>query len=91
MILRAAALAIALASGCLPALAQAGSDAPGEGARQAADDLRGAVEVLNAARVRDRVAALTRTIRAYEFGLGALRDGLRRAAIRDARSPPSSR
>ena len=66
MILRAAALAIALASGCLPALAQAGSDAPAEGARQAADDLRGAVEALNAAKgARDRVAALTRTIRAY--------------------------
>ncbi len=84
MILRAAALAIALASGCLPALAQAGSDAPAEGARQAADDLRGAVEALNAAKgARDRVAALTRTIRAYESGLGALRDGLRRAAIRE--------
>lgn len=84
MILRAAALAIALASGCLPALAQAGSDAPAEGARQAADDLRGAVEALNAAKgARDRVAALTRTIRAYESGLGALRDGLRRAAVRE--------
>lgn len=84
MILRAAALAIALASGCLPALAQAGSDVPAEGARQAADDLRGAVEALNAAKgARDRVAALTRTIRAYESGLGALRDGLRRAAIRE--------
>lgn len=31
---------------------------------------------------RDRVAALTRTIRAYEEGLAALREGLRRAAIR---------
>jgi len=32
---------------------------------------------------RDRVAALTRTIRAYEEGLAALREGLRRAAIRE--------
>jgi septal ring factor EnvC (AmiA/AmiB activator) len=33
---------------------------------------------------RDRVAALTRVIRAYEEGLMALREGLRRAAIREA-------
>lgn len=31
----------------------------------------------------DRVAALTQTIRAYEEGLVALRDGMRRAAIRE--------
>ena len=32
----------------------------------------------------DRIAALTATIRAYEDGLLALRDGLRRAALREA-------
>ncbi|WP_212522728.1 peptidoglycan DD-metalloendopeptidase family protein [Actibacterium sp. MT2.3-13A] len=32
---------------------------------------------------QDRVAALTRTIRAYEAGLAALREGLRRATIRE--------
>lgn len=32
----------------------------------------------------DRVAALTQTIRAYEEGLKALREGVRRAAIREA-------
>jgi septal ring factor EnvC (AmiA/AmiB activator) len=54
------------------------------GARRSADELRDAIADLRAARgARDRVAALTRTIRAYESGLGALRDGLRRAAIRE--------
>ncbi|MBZ4022131.1 peptidase M23 [Rhodobacter sp. TJ_12] len=54
-------------------------------AQQAADDLRGAISALEAAQSRsDRVAALTQTISAYETGLGALRDGLRRAAIRES-------
>ena len=30
----------------------------------------------------DQIAALTETVRAYEDGLGAMRDGLRRVAIR---------
>ncbi|MEZ5777471.1 MAG: peptidoglycan DD-metalloendopeptidase family protein [Paracoccaceae bacterium] len=33
---------------------------------------------------KDRVAALTRTIQAYDAGLGALRDALRRASVREA-------
>src|SRR5690606_18775449 len=33
---------------------------------------------------QDRVAALTAVIRAYESGLAALREGLRRAAIQEA-------
>lgn len=50
----------------------------------AAEDLRGAVEALQAAQSSaDRVSALTETITAYEKGLGALRDGLRRAAVRE--------
>ncbi len=51
----------------------------------AADTLRASVAALDVAKSsKDRVAALTETIRAYEEGLGALRDGLRRAAIREA-------
>ena len=51
---------------------------------KAAEDLRAAVEALEQAEAApDRVAALTQTIAAYEKGLGALRDGLRRAAMRE--------
>lgn len=46
-----------------------------EAAHRALDDAKGA---------RDRVAALTQTIGGYEDGLDALRDGLRRAAIRES-------
>ncbi|KFE35154.1 murein hydrolase activator EnvC family protein [Thioclava atlantica] len=53
-------------------------------AMQAADELRASIDALDAARSeQDRVKALTRTISAYEVGLTALRDGLRRAAIRE--------
>jgi len=53
-------------------------------AMSAASDLRKAITALNDAQTKsDRVAALTKTISAYEMGLGALRDGLRRAAIRE--------
>ena len=53
-------------------------------ALSASNNLRKAITALNAARTKaDRVSALTRTISAYELGLGALRDGLRRAAIRE--------
>ena len=55
-----------------------------DAALKAADDLRGAIAKLDAAQTKaDRVAALTTTITAYERGLAALRDGLRRAAIRE--------
>ena len=37
----------------------------------------------NAESARDRVAALTETVRAYENGLSAMRDGLRGATIRE--------
>lgn len=50
---------------------------------QAAARLVAAGDALEAASGRsDRVAALTETVQAYEAGLAALRDGLRRAAIR---------
>ncbi|MEM6307844.1 MAG: peptidase M23, partial [Pseudomonadota bacterium] len=60
--------------------AQAG---PAEDAAQAADDVRRASELLaNVENRRDRVQALTTTINALENGMAALREGLRRAAIR---------
>lgn len=83
MSLRALLLAAALAA--LPAAFARAEVTSVEGARQSADELRDAIAALREAKgAKDRVAALTRTIRAYETGLGALRDGLRRASIREA-------
>ena len=78
MVLRGAFLAWMISAGVA-------LDSPAaETALRAADDLRAAIGALDAARTKaDRVAALTETITAYEAGLGALRDGLRRAAIRE--------
>ncbi|MEM7488818.1 MAG: peptidoglycan DD-metalloendopeptidase family protein [Pseudomonadota bacterium] len=54
-----------------------------EVARGAAAQLEAAAAQLDAAQgAGDRVAALTATIRAYEEGLAALRDGLRQIAVR---------
>jgi septal ring factor EnvC (AmiA/AmiB activator) len=62
-----------------PVLAQT----PSEAALAASERLQEARIILEAADGRsDRVAALTQTVQAYEDGLAALRDGLRRAAIR---------
>ncbi len=78
MILRAAALALALTA--LPAAA--GTVA--EQAAAAAENLATAMQALEtAAKARDRVAALTQTIRAYEEGLAALREALRQAELRE--------
>jgi murein hydrolase activator len=78
MILRAAALCLLLAS---PAWSE---DVAAEAAAASAN-LGQAVAALEAATgARDRVAALTQTIRAYEEGLAALREALRQAAIREA-------
>lgn len=53
-------------------------------ARVAADALETAsVSLQEAESARDRVRALTATVRAYEGGLEAMRDGLRRATIRE--------
>lgn len=72
------ALLLALAA---PAAGQSVTDQ----ARQASADLEAAVAALDAAsEARDRVAALTQTITAYELGLAALRESLRQAAIREA-------
>jgi len=78
--IRALALAVLVSLG--PA---ARAQSVAEQAVRAAADLQTAVAALDAATgARDQVAALTQTIRAYEAGLGALREGLRQAAIRDA-------
>ncbi|MAQ46400.1 MAG: peptidase M23 [Confluentimicrobium sp.] len=86
--IRRVALLLCL-SFALPALeARAQSGAGGEAAmmaEQAAADLAAAAEGLaRADRGRDRVAALTRVVRAYEDGLSALREGIRNAVIREA-------
>ena len=79
MTLRAVALALLLA---LPAQAQDTETVLI--ARRAAQALaQAAVALEEATGARDRVAALTRTVKAYEEGLNALREGLRRAAIRE--------
>jgi len=77
-VIRTAALLLILSAGALWA-------SPAEkAALKAADDLRASIGALDAAQTKaDRVAALTETITAYEAGLAALRDGLRRAAIRE--------
>ncbi|KKM69971.1 hypothetical protein LCGC14_1445370, partial [marine sediment metagenome] len=54
-------------------------------ARRAMADLEAASAQLDAADgARDRVQALTQTIQAFETGLGAMREGLRQAAINEA-------
>lgn len=78
--LRALLLALILTCGAVGVQAQVP-----QAAQLAADDLRAAIAALDTARgASDRVAALTTTIGAYERGLAALRDGLRRVAIREA-------
>ncbi len=68
--------------GASPVLAQ---NAASEAALAAAQQLEQASIALNEAEgARDRVKALTDTIQAYEAGLSAMRDSLRRAALREA-------
>lgn len=63
----------------------AAQDGPVTVARRAAGQLEAAQIALQSAdSASDRVAALTQTIRAYENGLSASRESLRRAAIREA-------
>ncbi|MBE0454606.1 murein hydrolase activator EnvC family protein [Roseovarius autotrophicus] len=81
MRLAAACLALALA---LPGMAPAQSGDPATNARAAAETLGLAAEALDRAEgARNRVKALTEVIRAYESGLEAMREGLRRAALRE--------
>ena len=56
----------------------------GAQARAALADLdKAAASLADAQKKRDRVQALTQTVRAFEAGLGALREGLRQASIRE--------
>lgn len=76
--IRATALALLLLA--VPATAQSVTDQ----AAQASRDLQSAIEALHEATgSKDRVAALTQTIRAYEDGLSALREALRQAHLRE--------
>lgn len=85
MTLRAALLCLMLVAP--PAVAQGLDDiAAAEAARLASQEIEKAARALDAAdSARDRVAALTQTVQAFENGLEALRDGMRRAALREAR------
>lgn len=77
------AVGLGLALGLLPrgGTAQADTVANAEAAMEA---LRAAgTSLAQAEGARDRVAALTETVRAYEAGLAALREGLRQATIRE--------
>ncbi len=76
--IRAAAIVLALWAGSASAQGETA-----RAAREAAVALNAAADMLSTAQTRrDRVAALTETVRAYEDGLVTLRDGLRRVAIR---------
>ncbi len=69
----------------LPWAGTANAQTPAEAAMDAARQLTAAGSaLLDARQSRDRVAALTATVHAYEEGLIAMRDGLRRATIREA-------
>ncbi|RBI85830.1 peptidase M23 [Rhodosalinus halophilus] len=58
---------------------------PATQARDALARLEAAMEALEAAEgARDRVAALTETVRGFEAGLAAMREGLRAVSIREA-------
>ncbi|MGR3573002.1 murein hydrolase activator EnvC family protein [Brevirhabdus sp.] len=77
-------LAIGLLIGSGPGSAARADDDPSLTAQRAAQMLARAGTALSQAEgARDRVRALTQTVRAYEEGLLALRDGLRKAAIRE--------
>ncbi|CUH99236.1 MULTISPECIES: murein hydrolase activator EnvC family protein [Leisingera] len=80
MIRRAGLLLLGLLAAPLPAAAN-----PASAAREAAAELEAAsVQLQEAASSRDRVKALTSAVQAYEAGLAAMRDGLRRVARREA-------
>ncbi len=67
----------------VPAAAAAETD-PAAAARAAIAELEEAAQALDAAETaRDRVAALTDTVRGFEAGLAAMREGLRAVSIRE--------
>ncbi|MEW2915847.1 peptidase M23 [Ruegeria sp. ANG10] len=79
MTLRALLLAVLFAT---PVHAQTDPSTAALNAAQMLEDA--SVALTEADSARDRVRALTETIQAYEAGLTAMRDGLRRAATREA-------
>ncbi|MTI00819.1 murein hydrolase activator EnvC [Roseibium sp. RKSG952] len=80
--MRFLALLFATALGSAPAYAQTD---PAQAALEAAQMLEQAsISLTEADSARDRVRALTETLQAYEAGLTAMRDGLRKAATREA-------
>ena len=79
MKLRAAILAISVASS---ASAQDDAAAIARDARTYLE--QAALSLTEAESANDRIAALTNTIRAYEAGLSAMREGLRQAAVQEA-------
>ena len=79
--IRAIALSLLLA---LPAAAQEVTGDVAKAAAKASADLQASVTALQTADgAKDRVAALTQTIKAYEAGLAALREALRQAQLRE--------
>ena len=81
MSLRGLLLTIALS---LPATFAGADTDPAHLAKRAAQQLNvAAIALRDANKASDRVAALTQTIQAYEAGLVAMREGMRRAAIRE--------
>lgn len=78
MTFRAVALAL-----CLALTAPAARAGVAEEAAAASDNLAAAVAALEQAdSAKDRIAALTQTIRAYEQGLAAMRQSMRQAELR---------
>lgn len=75
-----------LVAGLLAASPAAADDSPADAAEAASVALAAAAERLADAKgARDRVRALTETVRAYETGLSALREGLRQAIREESR------
>ncbi len=69
----------------LPAAAQEVTGDVAKAAAKASQQLQASVAALEQAEgAKDRVAALTKTIKAYESGLAALREALRQAELREA-------
>ena len=82
--MRRLALVLALLGTLAAAMAPAQTENPALTAQRAAQMLeRATLSMAEATDAQDRVDALTETIRAYEEGLAALREGIRRAAIRE--------
>lgn len=86
MRMRLAIVLVALLGGVVPWSGPAWAESdPGTAARAAALELQAASTLLDEAEgARNRVRALTETVRAYESGLAAMREGLRRATAREA-------